>query len=114
VVWQLIWLCSTGSRCLSKITLIINLKNDQKRYPGGTRGDQAINLANQKRKPNLSAGEIKSITSIQKDLEPSLELACDYLHYQVIELAEILSIIASIRVYISAFLFSYFRRTHVN
>lgn len=42
-------------------------KNDRKKYPGGTRGNRAINLANQKRKPNLSEGEIKSITSICHD-----------------------------------------------
>jgi protein-tyrosine sulfotransferase len=42
-------------------------KDDRKRYPGGTRGNRAINLANQKRKPNLSKGEIKSITSICHD-----------------------------------------------
>jgi hypothetical protein len=42
-------------------------RDDQKRYPGGTSGNKAINLANQKQKPNLSEGEIKSITSICHD-----------------------------------------------
>jgi protein-tyrosine sulfotransferase len=40
---------------------------DQKRYPGGTRGDRPINVLNKKRQLNLSKQEIESITSICKE-----------------------------------------------
>jgi hypothetical protein len=37
---------------------------DRKRYPGGTRGDQPINVSSKQRQLNLSRSEIASITSI--------------------------------------------------
>lgn len=40
---------------------------DNKRYPGGTRGDRPINAAKKQNKLNLSKSEIESITSICKE-----------------------------------------------